>query len=98
MIKDELLDGNITKEGFNKLLNVKGLTRFSRSYQEFYVLWEILMNVDVTKISSFKNELISDIEAMFKLLKNVDELEVDEMYVNNFIGKLKEVRNKYLTL
>lgn len=56
------------------------------------------MNVDVTKISSFKNELISDIEAMFKLLKNVDELEVDEMYVNNFIGKLKEVRNKYLNL
>lgn len=98
LIKDELLDGNITKEGFNKLLNVKGLTRFSRSYQEFYVLWEILMNVDVTKISSFKNELISDIEAMFKLLKNVDELEVDEMYVNNFIGKLKEVRNKYLNL
>lgn len=98
LIKDELLDGNITKEGFNKLLNVKGLTRFSRSYQEFYVLWEILMNVDVTKISSFKNKLISDIEAMFKLLKNVDELEVDEMYVNNFIGKLKEVRNKYLNL
>lgn len=98
LIKDELLDGNITKEGFNKLLNVKGLTRFSRSYQEFYVLWEILMNVDVTKISSFKNELILDIEAMFKLLKNVDELEVDEMYVNNFIGKLKEVRNKDLNL
>lgn len=96
MIKNELLDGETTKESFNKILNVKNLTRFSRSYQEFYVLWEILMNVDPAKIIDFKAELISDIEMMFKLLKNVDEIEVEEKYVSNFIKKLNGVRGKYL--
>ena len=96
MIKNELLDEEMTKESFNKILNVKNLTRFSRSYQEFYVLWEILMNVDPAKIIDFKAELISDIEMMFKLLKNVDEIEVEEKYVSNFIEKLNEVRGKYL--
>lgn len=96
MIKNELLDEETTKESFNKILNVKNLTRFSRSYQEFYVLWEILMNVDPAKIIDFKAELISDIEMMFKLLKNVDEIEVEEKYVSNFIKKLNGVRGKYL--
>lgn len=96
MIKNELLDEETTRESFNKILNVKNLTRFSRSYQEFYVLWEILMNVDPAKIIDFKAELISDIEMMFKLLKNVDEIEVEEKYVSNFIEKLNEVRGKYL--
>lgn len=54
------------------------------------------MNVNPAKIIDFKAELISDIEMMFKLLKNVDEIEVEEKYVSNFIEKLNEVRGKYL--
>lgn len=96
LIRNEFLEGSARKESFNKILNIKNLSRFSRSYQEFYVLWTILMNVDETKIASLKAELVSDIEMMFKLLKNVSEKEVDDEYVKDFVEKMNTVRGKYL--
>lgn len=95
IIKDVLLDDNPTKDTFNKILNKKEITRFSRSYQEFYILWEILMNVEEDDCVHRRDELKNDINQMLCLLKNTEEKDVNDIYVNNFIQSLKIIQNKY---
>ena len=96
IIKNVLLDGNPSKDAFNKILNKKEITRFSRSYQEFYILWEILMNVEKDDCINRCSELKTDTDQMLCLLKNTEEKVVDDNYVNNFIHLLKSIQNKYL--
>lgn len=69
IIQDVLLGGNPTKDSFNEMLNKKQITTFSRSNQEFYILWEILMNVSYSDAAHMKDMLMSDIDSMLRLLK-----------------------------
>ena len=95
IIQDVLLDGNPTKESFNEILNIKKIQTFSRSNQEFYLLWEILMNVSYEDAKSKKDTLLKDINSMLRLLKNVDDKEVDEDYVSSFTTTLQTIQEKY---
>ena len=95
IIQDVLLGGNPTKDSFNEMLNKKQITTFSRSNQEFYILWEILMNVSYSDATQMKDMLMSDIDSMLRLLKNIDDKEVNDDYVNEFMKSLSDIQNKY---
>ncbi len=95
VIKDVLLDGNPSKDTFNDILNKKRISNFSRSNQEFYILWEILMNIEYQKAVEVGKELKADINSMLSLLKNVDDKVVNDNYVNEFIRSLREMQEKY---
>lgn len=90
-----LLDNNITKERFNDLLNVKETPIFSRSNQEFYILWIILRKISNSVMEARKDEVKEDIKKMLSLLKNVDEIELDEKYAEQYVKSLYEITNKY---
>ena len=95
IIKDVLLDGNPSKDTFNDILNKKRISNFSRSNQEFYILWEILMNIEYQKAVEVGKELKADINSMLSLLKNVDDKVVNDNYVNEFIRSLRKMQEKY---
>ena len=90
-----LLDNDITKEHFNDLLNVKETPIFSRSNQEFYILWIILRKISNSVMAARKDEVKKDIKRMLSLLKNVDEIELDEKYAEKYVKSLNEITNKY---
>lgn len=95
IIRDVLLDGNASRESFNEILNKKNVLKFIRSNQDFYILWEILMNLECNDAKQKNMELKADIDSMLCLLKNVKEQPVDDVYVGNFIASLAAVQNKY---
>lgn len=95
IIQDVLLGGNPTKESFNEMLNKKRVTTFSRSNQEFYILWEILMNVSYEEANQKKEMLMADIDSMLCLLKNVEDKVVNDVYVDEFMKSLTDIQNKY---
>lgn len=95
IIKDVILDGNPTKDSFNDILNIKEITTFSRSNQDFYILWEILMNVSYEDSISKKETLLKDINSMLRLLKNLDDEVVNDEYVSEFIKSLEDIQENY---
>ena len=95
LIKDVVLNGKPSKESLNEVLNIKGLVRFSRSYQEFYIMWMLLMDVNSSNLMIKRQDLLDDMNELFKKLKNVEEEEVDNTYVNNFLNLMSQVRKKY---
>lgn len=97
LIESVLLDNNATKESFNAILNIKNLQRFSRSYQEFYILWIMLYDLSAQSAMEHKIEIMSDLKEMFSLLKNINDCSVDTEYVERFILKLKSLSTKYKT-
>lgn len=90
-----LLDNDVTKEHFNDLLNVKETPNFSRSNQEFYILWVILRKINNTVMEARKDEVKDDIKKMLALLKNVNEIELNEKYADQYVNSLNEITNKY---
>jgi hypothetical protein len=84
-----------TKDGLNEVLNVKELIRFSRSYQEFYIMWMLLMDIDGFNLKERRDELLSDINLLFRKLKNMDEEVVDGMYVEDFLTLMAKIKEKY---
>jgi len=98
LIQHVLLNGVATKDSFNDILNIKGLKRFSRSFQVFYILWLILMDVSISVATYYRQELINDIEHMFNVLLNVEEQDVDSRYVDAFLTELKSLGEKYFRL
>lgn len=97
LIKRIILKDSPTKDGLNEILNIKGLLRFSRSYQEFYIMWMLLMDVDGTKLNNKREELLSDMNLLFRKLKNVDEEVVDSKYVKDFLNLMTQIKEKYNT-
>lgn len=94
-IRDRLLSGNATKETFNNVLDVKSLKTFVRTYQEFYILWEVLLCVNTKNTELPINQLSQDIQSLLSLLKNTEEKTVDKHYVTEFIKTLTSIRQKY---
>lgn len=96
LIEDVLLNGNPTKEDFNSILNIKNNPTFSRKSQLFYILWLIFYNnITVDNIKRNRTELLSDIQTMYSKLENVEEISVNQQYVDDFIFKLREIQTKY---
>ena len=90
-----LMNNNITKENFNDLLNVRKSPIFSRSNQDFYILWIILRKIDDKVMVARKDEILCDIKKMLSLLKNVDEKELDDRYSQEYVMTLNAITSKY---
>ncbi|RZF58571.1 DUF262 domain-containing protein [Sphingobacterium corticibacterium] len=90
-----LLDNEPTKESFNSILNIKNLQRFSRSNQEFYILWIILSGIHSKEMEKNKTDILRDIKSALSLLKNVSDSKVDQKYVSDFITSINEITLKY---
>ena len=96
IIQDVLIGGKATKESFNAILNIKQHTRFSRSNQELYIIWILLDNITMEQAITHKKELLSDINIMLSLLKNVNDDIVNDKYVTNFHDVLNKIKSKEL--
>lgn len=93
--RDVLIEGDASKESFNRILNVKDIPNFSRTYQEFYVIWILMMNISRVKIEHHRYEFLDDLTNVLKLQKNVKGVEVDEDYVSSFLKQIHEIQLKY---
>lgn len=91
-----LLDSDETKDRFNDLLNVKKSPNFSRSNQDFYILWIILRGISDQLMYQRREELLDDIKKMLSLLKNVEERDLDDKYAQKYVDTLKTITNKYI--
>lgn len=75
---------------------LKNNPTFSRKSQLFYILWLIFYNnITVDNIKKNRTELLSDIQTMYSKLENVEEISVNQQYVDDFIFKLREIQTKY---
>lgn len=83
------------KELLNKFFNVKQALTFRRSYQDFYIIWLILDSISLSEENDFKESLLSDIRSLLCMLRNVNGVSVNEKYLNDFIGNMEAIRNKY---
>lgn len=83
------------KELLNKFFNVKQVLTFRRSYQDFYIIWLILDSISLSEENDFKESLLSDIRSLLCMLRNVNGVSVNEKYLNDFIGNMEAIRNKY---
>ncbi|RDL28606.1 hypothetical protein DA099_12760 [Photobacterium damselae] len=91
-----LLD-DVSKEGFNKLLNVKGAPIYRRTLQDFYVIWMVIMHLDSVCISKNKDIIYSNIQELLKMRLNVNNENIDENYMEVFsktLMKTKELKNR----
>lgn len=96
IIQDVLLEGNATKESFNAILNIKQHTRFSRSNQELYIIWILLDNITIEQANVHKKDLLNNINTMLSLLKNINDVMVDEKYVSEFHSELERIKSVQL--
>ena len=55
------------------------------------------MDVDGTKLNNKREELLSDMNLLFRKLKNVDEEVVDSKYVKDFLNLMTQIKEKYNT-
>jgi hypothetical protein len=85
----DLLGGTPTKEAFNSILNVKNITAFRRSFQDFYIIWIILVKLDKSDLANLKSNMLEKIKDLLKELKNVDGRSVDDAYLNKYIRTLE---------
>ena len=84
----------LAKEGdeqFFKIFNpyMKKTRRITKN--DFYIIWLLLQEIDVHIVKTYRNELIKDMEDIFKLMKNMPENK-DEKY---FISYVKNIGEKY---
>jgi len=95
MISDILLDKNATKDSFNSILNIKENKRYSRSNQEFYILWLLLYSIPMDVKNVNKEEILQGINNMLSKLKNIDDNNVDKQYVESFLDELGDIQRRY---
>jgi hypothetical protein len=84
----ELFEDNPSKEKLNHFLNVKATKTFKRSFQDFYVIWLIMNDMKIEYITLNKSQTLAKIKSMISTLKNIDEIVVDDEYLENFKQEL----------
>lgn len=59
--------------------------------KDFYITWLILKELDTHIVSTYKKEILQDLEKIFKLMKNMPK----DKNVNDFINYIKSIIYKY---
>lgn len=90
----EILSDNINKEQLNGFFNVKHGATFRRSNQDFYISW-IVLHYACKASYEDKESIREDILRLLKLLRNADNVDIDETYYENFTKELKACIQKY---
>ena len=89
----QILNNNVEKEFFNSFFNVKNSTNYKRSFQDFYILWIILLSYNIAEFNYLTNTFYFDLAENLNLLKNADKIEINESYLQSFVNKLKQFYN-----
>lgn len=90
LIKDfgNMFDSEVRKDDITDFFNVKKSRSFRRSYQDFYITWLVLNykqeSADATTIKKI-------IKEMLVLLKNANNVIVNEVYFEKFSKKLESI-------
>ena len=74
---------------------MKGSPIFSRSNQDFYIIWIVLRRINDTQMAERREEIIADLKELLSLLKNVGDATLDDKYSEEYVNKLNEVAEKY---
>ena len=90
----EILSDNIDKDQLNDFFNVKHGATFRRSNQDFYTSW-IVLHYACKASCENKDMIREDILRLLKLLRNADNVEMNEEYFDNFTRELKSCIQKY---
>lgn len=85
----KLFDNNLNKDTLNTFFNIKKSQTFRRSYQDFYIVWLILHDLNIT--NNNKECIKQNILTTLSLLRNVNKDKVDELYFHNFEIKLQTI-------
>lgn len=88
-----LLGDSPNKESLNSLFNVKGSKIFRRSYQDFYILWILLVSYTSDEIENLDASFFDVLKENLGFLRNVNNEEVEEDYLKNFLLKLNSFYN-----
>jgi hypothetical protein len=84
----KLLGNSPNKESLNSLFNVKGSKIFRRSYQDFYIMWILLVSYNNEEIEKLDPSFFDILKENLGLLRNVNNYVVEENYLENFLSKL----------
>lgn len=84
------LNGDITS-----LFNVKQSLTYTRSLQDFYLIWYMIGHTTLETLLENKSQTIQDIQIVFSEFKNINEDEVNDDYMKNFLTTLKRCRANY---
>ena len=88
---DELINlfgqllNNPSKDILNNFLNVKKSKKFRRSFQDFYIIWLILLEKQPFHvISNEYDNILENITLSLRMLRNADNKSIDNQYMNDF--------------
>ena len=84
-----LLGGNPNKESLNSIFNVKGSTIFRRSFQDFYIMWIILVSYSSDDIETLDKKFFDNLIENLKVLRNINNLNIEDNYLTKFLEQLK---------
>ncbi|WP_024773049.1 DUF262 domain-containing protein [Aquimarina macrocephali] len=84
-----------TKDTFNNFLNVKNNLIIRRSLQDFYLIWLIIDNISEYHFQNSKNLILDDIRRILSILKNVNDDEVNDIFLTDFKKELDLLKGKY---
>lgn len=90
-----LINSDKSLEEFNRLLNIKSITAFTRTLQDIYMLWLCFNNVSVKTIEDNRSALYSSFQSLLRKLKNVDENEVNNNYLPDFEDQLCDFKKTF---
>ncbi len=82
------------KERFSDYLNVRENKNFRRSLQDFYLIWVVLKHVSLYKLDSVQ-EILVEIRELIEKLRNIDNCEMDQLYLDDFLRGIKAVQDKW---
>ncbi len=89
-----LLGGDPNKDSLNSIFNVKNSTIFRRSFQDFYILWIILISYNREDIEVLDETFFEQLKENLRLLRNVSGENIDEDYLRRFLVKLNTFYKK----
>lgn len=59
--------------------------------KDFYITWLVLHNLDTHIIETYKNEILADLEKIFRLMKNMP----DAKNTTSFVDYISDINSKY---
>jgi hypothetical protein len=82
-------------DSMNDLINVKNTRAFSRTMQDFYLLWLCFKDVPLTNITTHRKELVNGYKTLLHKIKNTANVTVDDAYFEQFNKDLSSFMEEY---
>jgi hypothetical protein len=95
LLPNILSDGSLDKEQLNRIFNLKQTSNFRRTKQDFYLLWIMLLNLDINKLVDNNGWFKDTLMQLMQKMKNFNNSEIDEKYVLDFEGMLENLKKQH---